>query len=354
MRSIFQIVYKIVVGLVAFAFFVLLGLIIINQMLFYNPAKREKLYETGANQLNDIEKNTLSLITWNIGYAGLGKEMDFFYEGGKTIRPDVKTAELYMTGILNTLERFEPVDFLLLQEVDVFSKRSYFTNQAGLISGSLGNYNTIFAKNYDAWYVPVPWYAPMGRVESGMMVFSQYHSTETFRYSFPPDAAWPKRLFFLSRCYILSRYKVGDKDLVIINTHNSAYDKDGTAKRIQMEMLKKRMLDEYQKGNYVIAGGDWNMNPSDFNPVQITTGDATKIISPVTEKNVFTEGWKWAYDPTTPTNRDVSTSYQKGQTKTTIMDYFIVSPNVDIIEVKTIRTEFKFSDHQPVYLKIGL
>lgn len=354
MRSIFQIVYKIVVGLVAFVLLALLGLIIINQILFYKPANCEKLYETGVNRLNNIEKNTLLLITWNIGYAGLGKEMDFFYEGGKTVRPDPNTAELYMAGILNTLERIEPVDFVLLQEVDVFSKRGYFTNQVEHISRLLGNYNTTFAKNYDVWYVPVPVYAPMGRVESGMVVFSLYHSTEAFRYSFPPDAAWPKRLFFFSRCYILSRYKVGDKDLVIINTHNSAYDESGAAKRVQMEMLKKCMLDEYQKGNYVISGGDWNINPSGFNPVQITTGDVMKIIPPVTEKDFFPEGWKWAYDSTTPTNRDVSTSYYKGKTKTTIIDYFIVSPNVDIIEVNTIQTEFKFSDHQPVYLKIGL
>ncbi len=121
-----------------------------------------------------------------------------------------------------------------------------------------------------------------------------------------------------------------------------------------MEMLKKCMLNEYQKGNYVVSGGDRNLNPPDFNPGQITTGDVVKIITTVIEMDFFSEGWKWAYDSTIPTNRDVSTSYHKGKTKTTIMDYFIVSPNVNIIEVNTIQTEFKFSDHQPVYLKIGL
>ena len=96
------------------------------------------------------------------------------------------------------------------------------------------------------------------------------------------------------------------------------------------------------------------MNPPGFNPVQVITGDVVKKIATVIEEDFFPEGWKWAYDSTIPTNRDVSASYYKGKTKTTIIDYFIVSPNVDIIEVNTIQTEFKFSDHQPVYLKIGL
>ncbi|MCK5838963.1 MAG: hypothetical protein KAG99_03895 [Bacteroidales bacterium] len=354
MRRIFQIGYKIVAGLIAFVLLALLGLIIINQILFYKPANREKLFETGVNRLTGIEKDNLGLITWNIGYAGLGKEIDFFYEGGKTVRPDPGTAKMYIAGILNTLERFDTVDFVLLQEIDVFSKRSYFANQVEQVSRSLKNYNTTFAKNYDVWFVPVPVYAPMGRVEAGMAVLGRYHSTEAFRYSFPPDEAWPKKLFLLSRCYTLSRYKTGDKELVIINIHNSAYDEEGTAKRVQMEMLKKRMLDEYNKGNYVIAGGDWNMNPPGFNPVQVVTGDVVKIIATVIEKDFFPEGWKWAYDSTIPTNRDVSTSYHKGKTKTTILDYFLVSPNIDMIEVKSIQTEFRFSDHQPVYLKIGL
>ena len=48
-----------------------------------------------------------------------------------------------------------------------------------------------------------------------------------------------------------------DKQLVIINLHLEAYD-DGSAREKQMKVLKDIMVKEYEKGNYVIVGGDFN------------------------------------------------------------------------------------------------
>jgi hypothetical protein len=45
------------------------------------------------------------------------------------------------------------------------------------------------------------------------------------------------------------------KELVLINTHNEAFD-PGDIRRAQMDYLRTFMIDEYSKGNYVIAGGD--------------------------------------------------------------------------------------------------
>lgn len=45
-----------------------------------------------------------------------------------------------------------------------------------------------------------------------------------------------------------------DKELVIINLHLEAYD-DGEGKA---EMMRGIMEEELAKGNYVIAGGDFN------------------------------------------------------------------------------------------------
>ena len=65
----------------------------------------------------------------------------------------------------------------------------------------------------------------------------------------------------LDRCFLLSRLALPDgKELVLINTHNEAFD-DGSQRNQQMAVLKELMLKEYEKGNYVITGGDWNLNP---------------------------------------------------------------------------------------------
>ena len=48
-----------------------------------------------------------------------------------------------------------------------------------------------------------------------------------------------------------------DKELVLINFHLEAYD-SGEGKVAQMKQLSEKLQEEYAKGNYVIAGGDFN------------------------------------------------------------------------------------------------
>jgi endonuclease/exonuclease/phosphatase family metal-dependent hydrolase len=50
----------------------------------------------------------------------------------------------------------------------------------------------------------------------------------------------------------------------------------------------------------------------------------------------------------------VDRPYVKGITGTTIIDFFVVSPNVEILSVKTLGNNFAWSDHQPVLMKVRL
>jgi endonuclease/exonuclease/phosphatase family metal-dependent hydrolase len=144
----------------------------------------------------------------------------------------------------------------------------------------------------------------------------------------------------------------GSKELVVINTHNSAYD-DGSLRRQQMVFLQDFLLSEYEKGNYIIAGGDWNQTPFGFDPVlpahQFDTVDLTFV-----EKDYPAPGWNWAFDSMLPSNRRVSTPYNKTTSLTTVIDYYLLSPNLVMEQVQTLDTEFKYSDHQPVQLKVKI
>ena len=71
----------------------------------------------------------LSLLIWNIGYAGLDASMDFFYDGGKQMRPARDGVSRNLEGIENTLEEFNGFDLIMLQEVDQDSKRSDHLNE---------------------------------------------------------------------------------------------------------------------------------------------------------------------------------------------------------------------------------
>ena len=50
----------------------------------------------------------------------------------------------------------------------------------------------------------------------------------------------------------------GGKTLVIVNSHMSAYDEGGVIRKAQLDMLTSFMAEEYEKGNWVIVGGDFN------------------------------------------------------------------------------------------------
>jgi endonuclease/exonuclease/phosphatase family metal-dependent hydrolase len=295
----------------------------------------------------------LDLLIWNIGYGGLDSSMDFFYDGGSRMRPSEEGVLRNMGGILETLAPFQQVDFILLQEVDRDSKRSYHHNQYQIIGEHFPQHSTWFGLNYNVSFVPVPLKNPMGKVESGLMTLSAYPPAKVTRHTFPGNYSWPTRLFMLDRCFLVTRHPVsGGKELLVINTHNSAYD-DGTLRNLQMSFLKEFLLTEFENGNYMIVGGDWNQTPHAVSPrlpgYQFDTIDFTYI-----EKDFPAPGWTWAYDTDLPTNRRVDQPFDPISSLTTIIDCFLVSPNIRVEEVQCINTGFAFSDHQPVRLKARL
>ena len=74
--------------------------------------------------------STFSVLIWNVGYAGLGKETAFFFDQGKMLHagdtPTRTPKEFVKKNALGTKDLIKEVDadFFLLQEVDVLSKRS--------------------------------------------------------------------------------------------------------------------------------------------------------------------------------------------------------------------------------------
>src|SRR5688572_4696103 len=122
----------------------------------YRPAPIEDVVIVNKKNRKDSIPDTITLYTWNIGYGGLGKEQDFFFEGGKMVRPTKDQNQQYMKGILTTLQGMDSVDFIFLQEVDLGSKRSYFEDQVKTIGGILPSYSYGTAVNYKSLFVPQP------------------------------------------------------------------------------------------------------------------------------------------------------------------------------------------------------
>ncbi len=341
MKRIFKIT-GIILGLVLILFGIFLVYATIND---YKPDEKVVIYKNESpDAFNDT--SVLSLMIWNIGYTGLGADMDFFYDGGSKVRSSQEKSLENLNAVKKFIMSEDSVDFFLLQEVDVNSKRSYHVNQYDTLNLVYPEYSSNFALNYNVFYVPVPIQSPMGKVESGLMTISRYKVSESVRYAFPGNFEWPKGLFMLDRCFLVNRYPLENgKELIIINTHNSAYD-DGRLRAEQMKYLKNFLEKEYKKGNYLIVGGDWNQAPPNFTPnFKDQKYDNKNNLAVPSD---YLPKWTWLYDKSKPTNRRVKTIYKKGETPTALIDFFLISPNIEGLEVQTIDLNFKNSDHQPV------
>ena len=334
----------------------------------YKPKDVENVWiDNNQDELVQLGQS-LSFMTFNIGYAGLGENEDFVLDGGENGIPKNKEIVLdYLDGIQETLLDY-PVDFYLLQEVDLKSRRSYRINQMESIHEELGTtYSTQFAYNFKSLLVPFPLSLTdyIGYVESGIATFSSFRVEQSERFQFPGEFSWPLRVANLKRAMMVSRLEIegSTKELVIVNLHMSAYDGDGSLRAQEMDFLRAFMETEKDLGNYVVVGGDFNQTFPEANGIYPVTQDFYEAF-PI-ENDFLPNGYSFRVDLTKPTCRLLNQPYDPLSINTQyyIIDGFIVSNNIEVEKFMesqtvagalTIDLDFENSDHNPVLMKIKL
>ena len=320
----------------------------------FRPEPVESLdFLTHSDEAATIPNDTeLKILSWNVGYAGLGKDSDFFMDGGKDARSaDQATVQEYLAGISGVINGGE-YDFVMLQEVDTDSSRTYGINEAKALAFGTASY----AFNYSCPFVPVP-VPPLGKVNSGLLSCSAYEVSDAQRVSLPCPFSWPLRIANLKRCLMVSYLPIedSDKQLVLVNLHLEAYD-DGEGKIAQTNQLREFIESQYELGNYVIAGGDFNQTfPGSLEVYPMLKAD---FWTPgVLDDSLLPEGWRFAYDTAAPSCRLLNQPYDPADRENTqyyVIDGFILSPNVELNEVHTLDLAFENSDHNPVELSVTL
>ena len=345
-------IIKVFLGLLLLVVLAAGGLLGYLSLTEYRPDDIEPLEVVQAARKDNVRVGErLDVLSFNTGYCGLGREQDFFMDGGSMVRPrSEEDVRANLNGILSELVR-QNVDIYLLQEVDFDSWRSYYTNQADTYRHGL-SLNMACAYNFKCEFVPYPW-PPLGKVESGLVTFTGLNVTEATRESLPVPFSWPVSMANLKRCLLIERVPVEgtDRELVIINLHLEAYD-DGEGKRAQTEQLMQILAAEYRNGNYVIAGGDFNqtfegaasyplLDESFWQPGKVYVSD-------------LPNGFSFVYDDATPTCRLLNKPYD-GERKNAqfyVIDGFIVSDNLKVNLIETVDLNFQYSDHNPVLLQV--
>ena len=321
----------------------------------YKPPEVEDLSPRvlDASAAAPVPTEDLTLLCWNIGYAGLGKEQDFFMDGGTGSRPG--SAELvsrYLNGIADSIQA-QDADLVLLQEVDINSSRTYGIDESAALIQNTG----VGALNYSCPFVPLPVTSPMGKVHAGLFTTTDCLVSEAQRIALPCPFSWPLSTANLKRCLLLTRLPVegSERELVLVNLHLEAYD-EGEGKIAQTRQLMDLLEKEYQKGNYVIAGGDFNQCfPGGLEVYPNTHPDLW--VPGILEEATLPEGFRYVYDLETPSCRLLNQPYDPSDTENTqyyVIDGFIVSPNVSVTAVENLDLGFENSDHNPVLMTVSL
>lgn len=324
--------------------------------------------EDAARQLEPGREYTAA--TYNIGFGAYTPDYTFFMDEGRmadgtptrgtsSVATSRESVEACTQGDVSSLrDAFggEGPDFVLLQEVDVDSDRSHHVNQVKAFEGAFAGYQSVFASNFHSGFLAWPITAPHGRVSSGLLTLSDANVTSATRRSYPVDESFPTKFFDLDRCFAMLRIPVADgHELVLVNSHMSAYDAGGGSRARQLAMLGDVLSSERARGNYVIAGGDWNhalcgsleLYPSrqqvpDWVAV-MDDGDLPQGFSVVRAQNL----------EEVASCRGDDIPYQPGVSYQTTVDGFIVSDNVSATATN-VDTGFATSDHNPVALRFSL
>ena len=364
MKKVFKRLFKLLLILVLVLVLALAALIGVLSATEYNPASVEEAETVplpGAAPAPDMRSISpgaeLKILSWNIGYAGLGKGSDFVLDGGENMRAaDRATVETYLAGIDATIKAGD-YDLVLLQEVDKSSARTYRIDETMALASGF----SFFAPNYRCLYVPNPntyFIDPFGKVDSGLMTIVEGCPVERAeRQALPCPFSWPLRIVNLKRCLLVNYLPIegSDRQLVLVNLHLEAYD-DGEGKLAQTRQLMDFLAQEYEKGNYVIAGGDFNqVFPGSLEAYPNTHPE--NWIPGILEESSLPEGFRYVYDLDTPSCRLLNRPYDPSDTANTqyyVIDGLIVSPNVTVNEVETLDLGFENADHNPVSVTVTL
>ena len=299
----------------------------------------------------------LDVLSWNVGYGGLGKNSDFFMDGGKEVKAAGPNAVgEYLNGINAYLYGGETPDLILLQEVDTDSSRTYGIDETAYLAGGDMSLSRVHALNYSCNFVPFP-LPPIGKVHSGLYTMTQYSIAQAQRIALPCPFSWPVSTANLKRCLLVSYLPIegSDSQLVLVNLHLEAYD-SGEGKIAQTNQLREFIQSEYEKGNYVIAGGDFNQVFPGSLEVYPNAHPELWAVGTL-DDSLLPEGWQFVYDLSSPTCRLLNQPYDPSDMVNTqyyVIDGFIVSPNVTLNSVESVDLDFENSDHNPVRMNVTL
>ncbi len=222
----------------------------------FNDIEEAIMYR--ANSITEAAaKDTIKVMTWNIRF-GVAR-LSFFGDGCGD-RVILKKSEVYegLEGLAEKIKLENP-DILLLQEVDVQSKKTGYIDQAQWL---LDNTDLNYGAYASMWESQVILADGLGRVNTGNLVLSKWKlvNAERYQLALRGDQDGLTQYFYLRRNVIKAKVDMPGKPFYAVNTHLTAFATDDT-KQKHIDGFKAILDGILAEGESFVAGGDLNEIP---------------------------------------------------------------------------------------------
>jgi endonuclease/exonuclease/phosphatase family metal-dependent hydrolase len=234
------------------------------------------LYESASQDNSTYGGGNIKVVTWNIRF-GIARFPFFGDSCGDDVILDDDTIEKNMAAIADSLDVMD-ADIVLLQEVDVNSKRTGYMDQVQyLLDNTNLNYGC-YASMWKADFIPSD---GIGRIDAGNAILSKYELTdaERIKLHLRTDQDGLTQYFYLRRNLVKAKIPAltqGGKELFAVNIHATAFATDDT-KQQHIDKYVETLAEIHDGGDLFVTGGDLNSVPpgssTDFCVSDMCDGD---------------------------------------------------------------------------------
>ena len=216
------------------------------------------VYYEAASITEVAAPDTLLVMTWNIKFGGGDIKFWFDCHGERVIMTEAEVLG-NMQALAAKIRELDP-DILLLQEVDISSKRSAYLDQLQFLLDSTSLNYGAFASMWQVQYIPSD---GLGRMNTGQAVLSKWDVTDAQRIPLEliGDQDALTQYFYLRRNILRATTAVpGIGNIAILSIHAAAFSTDGTKKK-HIDRFKQELDQLHSAGVTFFAGGDLNTLP---------------------------------------------------------------------------------------------
>lgn len=252
---------------VALGALILLGILAILVVIgvVFDPLKTKfadvedaRLYQAEEYTVPREQIGALRVMNWNAKFGG--GRIDFWFDchGDRVIMEHHEVIE-NLEGLARKIRQYDP-DIVLLQEVDIHSKRAANVDQMQWLLDHTDLNFGAYASQWRATFIPSN---GLGNIDSGNGVLSRWPIRHAERLALPliKEQDPLTRYFYLKRNILRARIEIpGDTPLWVANIHTAAFAHDGTKAR-QIDIFKDELARLDEQGKIFIAGGDLNTVP---------------------------------------------------------------------------------------------